>query len=82
MKLVRSPKQLGVALRTYRRDRGLTQAELSARAGLRQATISQIETGHEAARLSTILAILRALDLELSIGHRTKSSPDDIEALF
>jgi HTH-type transcriptional regulator / antitoxin HipB len=43
--LVRSPKQLGVVLRRFRRGRDLTQAELAKRAGLRQGTVSQVETG-------------------------------------
>jgi len=62
--LIRSSKTLGVALQRYRRTEDLTQSALAKRAGLRQATISQIENGLETVKLSTIMDLLRALDLE------------------
>jgi len=80
--LVRSPKQLGVALRRFRRMRDLTQAELAKRAGVRQGTVSQVETGLETVKLTTVMDLLRALDLELVIQPRTKGSHSDIEDIF
>jgi HTH-type transcriptional regulator / antitoxin HipB len=80
--LVRSAKQLGVALRRFRRGRDLTQAELAKRAGLRQGTVSQVETGLESVKLNTVMDILRALDLEVVIQPRTKGSHSDIEDIF
>lgn len=80
--LVRSPKQLGVALRRFRRTRDLTQAELAKRAGVRQGTVSQVETGLETVKLSTVMDLLRALDLEVVIQPRTKGSHSDIEDIF
>ena len=49
---------------------------------LRQATISKLETGEPGTRLSTLFDELTALDLELVIRSRTKSSPRDIEENF
>ena len=80
--LVRSPKQLGVALRRFRRGHDLTQAQLAKRAGVRQGTISQVETGLETVKLNTVMDILRALDLEVVIQPRTKGSHSDIEDMF
>jgi len=80
--LVRSPKQLGVILRRFRRMRDYTQAELAKRAGVRQGTISQVETGLEAVKLTTVMDLLRALDLEVVIQPRTKGSHSDIEDMF
>lgn len=72
--LARTPAQLGNTIRRNRKRLGLSQSELGERAGLRQETISLIEAGNPAARLSTILTILAALDLELRITQRTRRS--------
>ncbi|WP_339831471.1 helix-turn-helix domain-containing protein [uncultured Parvibaculum sp.] len=80
--LARSAKQIGTALRRYRRRQKLTQAELARRAGLRQSTVSQAEGGLETARLNTLMDLLRALDLELVIQPRTKGAHSDIEDIF
>lgn len=79
--LVRSPQQLAAALRRLRHARNLTQMELAQRAGVRQSTISLIENG-QLVRFDTMMDLLRALDLELVIQPRSKSSHEDIEALF
>lgn len=62
--------------------RDLSQTQLGDRAGVRQETISLIETGNPAARLETILVVLAALDLEFRIVTRGKASPADIEDVF
>jgi HTH-type transcriptional regulator / antitoxin HipB len=70
--LARSPKQLGTLIRRQRKRLGLSQKELGERAGLRQETISLIETGNPASRLDTLLAVLAALDLEFQIAARSQ----------
>ncbi len=82
MELARTPAQIGNAIRRARKKRGWNQTDLGNAAGLRQETISLIESGHAAAKLETILSILSALGLELQISQRTMSSASDIEALF
>jgi HTH-type transcriptional regulator/antitoxin HipB len=59
----------------------LTQEELAAKIGVRQRTISDLETS-AAARIATLFTALAALDLEMVVRPRTKSSEKDIEALF
>ena len=61
--LGRDPKQIGNAIRRTRKAQGLSQTDLGASAGLRQETVSLIESGNPSARLETLLAILSALDL-------------------
>jgi HTH-type transcriptional regulator/antitoxin HipB len=73
---------MGKLVRRARKNREPSQTELADKAGLREETISLIETGDPAARLKTILAVLTALDLEFRIVARRKSSPTDIEDIF
>jgi HTH-type transcriptional regulator/antitoxin HipB len=80
-KIARTPLQLGNYIRERRRELGMTQESLAAKIGVRQRTVSDIETS-AAARLDTVLRTLAALDLELVIRPRTKGSPQDIERLF
>lgn len=80
--LARDPRQVGNLVRRARKKQGLSQSQLGDRAGLRQETISLIETGHPAAKLQTILGILAALDLELRIVPRSKGQAADIEEIF
>lgn len=80
--LARTPGQFGEALRRTRLSRGWSQTQLAQQAGLRQATISQIENGHGATRIDTLCAVLAALDLELTMAPRSRSGPADIEDMF
>ncbi|MFC4353416.1 helix-turn-helix domain-containing protein [Fodinicurvata halophila] len=80
--LARTPRQIGTLIQRARKKRGWTQSQLAERAGLRQATISVIETGETSARLESILAVLAALDLEFRVDERSKGRGEDIEALF
>jgi HTH-type transcriptional regulator/antitoxin HipB len=80
--IARTPKQLGDAIRRHRTHTGLSQSQVAAKAGVRQATVSQIENGHGATKIETICALLAALDLELMIAPRSKGSAKDIEDIF
>jgi HTH-type transcriptional regulator/antitoxin HipB len=79
--IARTPLQLGNSIRERRRKQGLTQEQLAAKVGVRQRTISDIESAG-AARIDTLLRTLGALDLELLVRPRTKGSASDIEAIF
>jgi len=79
--LARTQKQLGAVIQRQRREKRLTQKELGERAGLRQETISNIERG-ENARLESLLAVLAALDLELTVRPRSRAEPSDIADVF
>ena len=79
--LARTPLQLGNCIREGGRKLGLTQEQLAANVGIRQRTISDIETTGTG-RMDTVLRVLAALDLEFVVRTRSKSSADDIEAIF
>ena len=72
----RSLPRLGSAVRRLRHDRGLTQAELAAAAGVTRQWISGIEQGRIAgAELALVLRTLDALDATLVV--RDDAPPAD-----
>lgn len=79
--IARTPLQLGNSIREQRRKLGLTQEQLAEKVGVRQRTISDVESAG-AARVDTLLRMLVALDLELLVRPRTRGSASDIEAIF
>ena len=79
--IARTAKQVGVAVRRRRRALGLSQSDLGSRAGLRQATISTLESGEPGTRLRTLVDVMAALELEVVIQGRSKA-PKSIEELF
>lgn len=67
---MRSAATLGTALRAARKRKGLTAQQLSERTGLSRVTLRELETGLGNSRLSTVLAVCDALDLDLSVVPR------------
>lgn len=80
--IARTEKQIGAAIRRERRRKGLSQEALGRKVGLRQATVSKLEKGEPATQLRTLLNTLTALDLQLVISERKKTTKEDIESLF
>ena len=80
--IARTSKDIGNVLRKARKARNLTQADLAARAGIWQRTVSNIETSASGAKVDTIFDLLAALDLELHIVPRSKMTSDDLEDIF
>lgn len=77
--LARTPRQIGTLIRRNRKRLNMSQRALGDRVGLRQETISLIETGNPATRLDTMLAVLAALDLEFRVAARSRGSdPRDL----
>ena len=58
------------ALKSAREVKGLSQRALSARTGVPQSHISKIESGGADIRLSSLIGLTRALDLELKLVPR------------
>lgn len=75
MTIVTSTSVLGRSIRDARRGQGLTQAELAARAGVTQATISNIERDVSPPSLDTILRLLAVLRLELHVQPQPEQAP-------
>jgi HTH-type transcriptional regulator / antitoxin HipB len=66
---VRSIRDLAAVVRGRRRDLGLSQAELAARAGVSRKWIYQFEAGKPTAELGLILRVLDALGLVLDVTY-------------
>lgn len=82
---VRSPAELGQAIRAIRQAKGMTQAELGALSSLRAHHISMIETGATSPTAPTIFELLAALDLQCLLthsGHPLGGPPSSIEGIF
>lgn len=58
------------AMKSAREAKGLSQRELSARTGVPQSHISKIESGNADIRLSSLIELARALELELRLVPR------------
>lgn len=80
--LARDPKQIGNLVRRARKKHALSQKQLGEKAGLRQETVSLIETGNPSTRIETLLAVLASLDLEFQIAPRSQGWDRDIEDHF
>jgi HTH-type transcriptional regulator/antitoxin HipB len=76
---IRNNRELGEAVRKARRDLGLRQVDLARKASVRQALISELENGATASRLDTVLKVLAALELDLSLVPRRKADFDPTE---
>lgn len=79
--IARTPTQIGATIRRQRKLKELTQTQLGEKTKLRQATISQLESGEGGIQLKTLTDVLAALNLELVIQERSASTRD-IEDLF
>lgn len=82
---IRSIPDLGLALAIARKARGWTQSVLAGKAGLRQATISNIENGRAGVPIETLMNITSALELDLHFtprGGGKGQSPKDILKAF
>lgn len=80
--VVRTPKQLAATLRRYRRQKGITQLAMGQLMHVRQATVSKLESGERGTQIGVLIDALMALDLELVVRPRTKSTTEDIAELF
>ena len=57
-------------IKKARQNKGLSQRALSAKAGLPQSHISKIEQGDVNIKMSTLIDLARALDLEIKLVPR------------
>ena len=65
-----STQEVAKALKAARKNKGLSQRALAEKSGVLQTQISKIENGATDLRLSTLVALARALDLELTLIPR------------
>jgi y4mF family transcriptional regulator len=67
MTSIRSPQQLGVALRAARKQLGLTQPQLALAAGVGVRFIVELEAGKPTLRLENVLRAIDALGGEVQL---------------
>lgn len=80
--IARSPDQLGAHIRNLRERANLSQTQLAELAGTRQEMVSIIERGHDGAKISVLLDLLAALDVDLTLATRPKSAAGDVLNIF
>ena len=78
-KVVRNNKELGEVIRRARKKKGLRQVDVARKASVRQALVSDLENGVITAKYSTVIRVLSALDMDLSIVPRHKAGFDPTE---
>lgn len=64
---VYTPESLGAAIRHYRREAGLSQAELARQAGIHRTYLSNLESGKETEQVRRILRVLRQLGVRMTL---------------
>jgi HTH-type transcriptional regulator / antitoxin HipB len=72
--VIRTPAQLGPILKSRRQQRGLTQSSAASTVGLKQPTVSALETDASRSSVETLYKLLSALDLELVLRDKQAES--------
>jgi HTH-type transcriptional regulator / antitoxin HipB len=64
---IHTPGSLAAAIRHYRREAGLTQAQLAQAAGLNRTYLAKLESGEETEQLRRIFRVLRQLGVRMTL---------------
>jgi len=62
-----TPPSLGVALRHFRKEAGLTQAELAERAGVHRTYLSDLECGDQSEQVRRLFRLFRELGVRVTL---------------
>lgn len=74
---VRIPQQLPPLLQGFRKTAGLTQANVAARMGITQQTLSAMERNASQVSVSRLLKLLGVLGVELVLRSQPAAHPED-----
>ncbi|MBI2771146.1 MAG: helix-turn-helix transcriptional regulator [Burkholderiales bacterium] len=69
---VQTPAQLSVHIKSLRKARGLTQAALGQRIGVKQVRVAAIENDPGSVSLDQLMQVLHALDARLLLADTTR----------
>ncbi|MCE4554760.1 helix-turn-helix domain-containing protein [Roseateles cellulosilyticus] len=72
--IVRTPDQLSPLLQAFRKEAGLTQAEVALRLGLSQQTYSAMERNADKVGAARLLRLFNVLGVEVALGKPLQSS--------
>lgn len=67
------PSQLSSTLKSLRKQRGLTQAELGLRLGMSQRSVAQLEARPEKASFDRLLRVLSELGFDVYLRERSSA---------
>jgi HTH-type transcriptional regulator/antitoxin HipB len=70
--ILRTPEQLGAAIRLKRKEKGLTQSGLAALLGAERKWVINLESGNSKAEIGLILRAFEALNLRASLNDAGK----------
>lgn len=77
---------VGQRIRQLRKDRSLTQAELSTRIGIQQSDLCRMETGEYKVSLETLFKILKIFEMNIAeffhLEARSELTPGEQELLM
>ena len=62
-----TPSSLGAAIKHYRKQAGLTQAQLAELAGLNRTCLSNMKKGNETEQLRRLLRVLKQLGVRMTL---------------
>ncbi|QXH51855.1 helix-turn-helix domain-containing protein [Pseudomonas fakonensis] len=74
--------RLGALIRTRRLNRGLTQQQVAALAGLTRQKVIAVEQGSFSVAMGAYAKVLAALDCELQVVPAVMPTLDEIQGLF
>jgi len=74
---VRTPQQLHVMIQAFRKSAGLTQAEVAARLGVTQQTMSALERNAAQVSAGRLLKLLNMLGVELVLRPKKSGAAND-----
>lgn len=75
---IRTVNELGATIRRARKQRGWTQGDLAARAGISRRTLVALEGGNPRGEIGIVLRVVAALDRELTITERSSGGGDNL----
>lgn len=78
---LQTPAQLSDHLRSFRKARGLTQAQLGKLAGIHQARIAKIERDPRPVSVGQLLQLLAALEVRVLLQGSGEDSPAPTRSL-
>ena len=81
-RIVKTPEQIGAAIRQARHSSRLTQTQLADLAGTVQKQMSLIEAGNQGVRIDTICNVLAALSLNFAIADTPQNNMPRVEDIF
>ena len=74
--MLRTTQDVAIAVRTARKQQGLTQAQLAQRAGVGRDWLIRLEKGNPRLELSKVFDTFAALGLALTVAEVTSPAPD------